>query len=161
MVKRSSAKIKAEISEEVKQINERGDKIPHLAAIIVGHDGASETYVGHKEKACAQVGFKSTLFRFEDDITEDFLLEKVREINMDEDIDGLIVQLPLPKHIDENKVIETIDHKKDVDGFHPINMGRMVIGLPSYLPATPAGIVELIRRYNIETSGKNMCCYRT
>ena len=150
-----SAQIKDEIAQEVDQIKQQGGKIPHLVAILVGHDGASETYVSHKEKACAKVGFKSDVLRFEDSITEKELLDKVDELNKDEDVDGFIVQLPLPDHIDEQKVIEAIDPKKDVDGFHPINMGRMVIGLPAYLSATPAGILEFFKRYNIETEGKN------
>ncbi|MFO7843287.1 MAG: bifunctional methylenetetrahydrofolate dehydrogenase/methenyltetrahydrofolate cyclohydrolase FolD [Bacteroidales bacterium] len=154
--KKISSQIKEEIAREVEQLKEDGGKVPHLAAIIVGHDGASETYVGHKEKACQQVGFNSTVVRFEDDIAEDTLLRKVDELNNNTDIDGIIVQLPLPKHIAEQKVIEAIDPGKDVDGFHPINIGRMVIGLPSYVSATPAGIVELIKRYNIETSGKDV-----
>jgi len=154
--KKISFQIKEEIAQEVEQLKEDGGKIPHLAAIIVGHDGASETYVGHKEKACQQVGFNSTVVRFEDDIAEDTLLRKVDELNNNIDIDGIIVQLPLPKHIAEQKVIEAIEPRKDVDGFHPINIGRMVIGLPSYVSATPAGIVELIKRYNIETSGKDV-----
>jgi len=149
-------KIKEEIALEVEQRLNNNEKIPHLAAIIVGHDGASETYVGHKEKACKQVGFKSTVLRFEDDITEEQLLAQVEKLNNDDDVDGFIVQLPLPKHVDEQKVIEAIDPKKDVDGFHPINVGRMVIGLPAYVSATPAGIMELISRYNIETSGKDV-----
>lgn len=151
-----SAEIKQEIALEVQQMQQRGEKTPHLAAIIVGHDGASETYVGHKEKSCTQVGFSSTVFRFEDTITENELLEAVHKLNNDSEIDGFIIQLPLPKHISEQKVIEAIDPKKDVDGFHPINLGRMVIGLPAYVSATPAGILELIKRYNIETSGKNV-----
>ncbi|MDK2978795.1 MAG: methylenetetrahydrofolate dehydrogenase / methenyltetrahydrofolate cyclohydrolase [Bacteroidales bacterium] len=154
--KKISSQIKEEIAQEVEKIKENEGKIPHLAAIIVGHDGASETYVGHKEKACLQVGFNSTVVRFENDIAEDTLLRKVDELNKNTDIDGIIVQLPLPKHISEQKIIESIDPRKDVDGFHPINIGRMVIGLPSYVSATPAGIVELIKRYNIETSGKDV-----
>lgn len=154
--KKIADEVKQEIADEVEQIKKEGGKIPHLAAIIVGHDGASETYVGHKEKACNQVGFNSTVIRFEDDIAEDTLLRKVDELNKDTDIDGFIVQLPLPKHISEQKIIEAIDPKKDVDGFHPINLGRMVIGLPAYISATPAGILELIKRYNIETSGKDV-----
>jgi len=154
--KKVANQIKQEITEEVEQIREQGGKIPHLAAIIVGHDGASETYVGHKEKACSQVGFNSTVLRFEDDIEEDTILRKVDDLNKDTEIDGFIVQLPLPDHISEQKVIEAIDPKKDVDGFHPVNLGRMVIGLPAYVSATPAGIMELIKRYGIETSGKNV-----
>lgn len=148
--------IKEEIAQEVAAIREAGGKIPHLAAVIVGHDGASETYVGHKEKACKQVGFNSTVLRFEETITEEEMLQQVDNLNNDPDIDGFILQLPLPKHISEQKVIEAIDPKKDVDGFHPINLGRMVIGLPAYISATPAGIMELIKRYNIETSGKDV-----
>jgi methylenetetrahydrofolate dehydrogenase (NADP+) / methenyltetrahydrofolate cyclohydrolase len=153
--KKIAEQIKAEIAEEVKSIISKGGKKPHLAAILVGHDGGSETYVAHKVKDCEEVGFASTLVRFEDDVTEAELLKKVVEINNNPDIDGLIVQLPIPKHISEQKVIETINHKKDVDGFHPINVGRSVIGLPSYISATPDGIMELLRRYKINTSGKN------
>ncbi len=153
--KEISAQIKNEISEEVKNILANGGKQPHLAAILVGNDGASETYVAHKVKACEQVGFKSSLFRFKDDIGEKELFDKIKEINADKDIDGLIVQLPLPEHISEEKVIQLIDPKKDVDGFHPINIGRMTIGLPAYISATPQGIIELIRRNKIETSGKH------
>jgi methylenetetrahydrofolate dehydrogenase (NADP+)/methenyltetrahydrofolate cyclohydrolase len=153
--KKISGEIKAEIAVEVKKIIAEGGKRPHLAAILVGHDGGSETYVAHKVKDCEEVGFTSTLIRFEDDVTESELLKKVAEINENTDIDGLIVQLPLPKHISEQKVIETINHKKDVDGFHPINVGRSVIGLPSYISATPDGIMDLLRRYKINTSGKN------
>ena len=142
------------MAEEVKKIVESGGKRPHLAAILVGHDGGSETYVKNKVIACEQCGFKSTLLRFEDDITEEFLLNEVRKLNEDDDVDGFIVQLPLPKHISEQKVIETIDYRKDVDGFHPINVGRMSIGLPCYISATPLGITDLLARYNIETSGK-------
>ena len=148
-----SAQIKQEIAEEVNQIVAGGGKRPHLAAILVGHDGGSETYVAHKVKACEQCGFKSTLIRFEDDVTEEKLLETIASLNADDDIDGFIVQLPLPKHIHEQKVIEAIDYRKDVDGFHPINVGRMSIGLPCYLSATPAGIIELLRRYEIPTKG--------
>ncbi|MCK4923302.1 MAG: bifunctional methylenetetrahydrofolate dehydrogenase/methenyltetrahydrofolate cyclohydrolase FolD [Bacteroidales bacterium] len=147
--------IKEEIASEVKELVDMGKKRPHLAAILVGHDGGSETYVAHKVKACEQVGFESSLIRFEDNISEDELLKKVQELNNDDSIDGFIVQLPIPDHISENKVIEAIDPSKDVDGFHPVNLGRMVIGLPSYVSATPSGIIELIRRYNIETSGKH------
>lgn len=146
--------IKKEIAEEVSRIVEAGGKRPHLAAILVGHDGGSETYVAAKVKACEVCSFKSSLIRFEDDVTEEELLAKVRELNNDDDVDGFIVQLPLPKHISEDKVIETIDYRKDVDGFHPINVGRMSIGLPCYISATPNGIVELLSRYNIETKGK-------
>jgi len=153
--KETSKQIKEEIAEEVKQIISKGGTQPHLAAILVGSDGASETYVGHKVKACEQVGFKSSLIRFNNDVTEDELINKIKEINIDDDIDGLIVQLPIPKHISEDKIIEAIDPKKDVDGFHPINIGRMTIGLPSFVSATPQGIVDLLQRYNIETSGKH------
>ncbi len=148
-----SAQIKQEIAAEVERIVERGGKRPHLAAVLVGHDGGSETYVAHKVKACEQCGFKSSLIRFEDDVTEARLLETIAELNADADIDGFIVQLPLPAHIHEQKVIEAIDYRKDVDGFHPINVGRMSIGLPCYLSATPAGIIELLRRYEIPTKG--------
>lgn len=150
-----SEQIKAEIAKEVEGIKQRGEKVPHLAAILVGNDGASETYVAHKVKDCEQVGFKSTLVRFDANISEETLINEVKRINADKDIDGLIVQVPLPKHISETKVIETIDPAKDVDGFHPINIGRMVIGLPAYVSATPAGIIELLRRYKIQTAGKN------
>ncbi|MDA3952623.1 MAG: bifunctional methylenetetrahydrofolate dehydrogenase/methenyltetrahydrofolate cyclohydrolase FolD [Bacteroidales bacterium] len=154
--KKIANQIKEEIAIEVQEIKEQGGKTPHLAALIVGHDGASETYVGHKEKACEQVGFNSTVIRYEDDVAEDTLLRKVAELNNDPEIDGFIVQLPMPKHISEQKIIEAIDPKKDVDGFHPVNLGRVVIGLPAYVSATPAGIIELIKRYNIETSGKDV-----
>lgn len=147
--------VKDELAEEVKALRAAGGKTPHLAAILVGNDGGSETYVGHKVKACEQVGFKSTLVRYDNDVTEDELLKKIEELNNDADIDGFIVQLPIPKHINEQKMIEAIDPKKDVDGFHPVNVGRMVIGLPCYVSATPNGILELLRRYEIETSGKH------
>ncbi len=146
--------VKQEIAAEVATMVSNGEKRPHLAAVLVGHDGGSETYVAAKVKACEACGFKSTLIRYESDVTEEQLLQKVRELNDDDDVDGFIVQLPLPKHISEQKVIETIDYRKDVDGFHPINVGRMSIGLPCYISATPNGIMELLRRYNIETSGK-------
>ena len=149
-----AAEIKKEIAAEVNEIIAKGGKRPHLAAILVGHDGGSETYVAHKVRACEECGFTSTLIRYEDDITEETLLAKVEELNNDADVDGFIVQLPLPKHIDEQKVIEAIDYRKDVDGFHPINAGRLSIGLPCYLSATPNGIMELLRRYNIDTKGK-------
>lgn len=152
--KATAAKIKEEIAEEVKQIVAGGGKRPHLAAVLVGHDGGSETYVKNKVIACETCGFKSTLIRFEDDVTEEELLAKVKELNEDDDIDGYIVQLPLPKHIDEQKIIMAIDYRKDVDGFHPINVGRMSIGLPCFISATPLGILTLLRRYGIETSGK-------
>ena len=146
--------VKAEIAEEVKQMLAEGKKRPHLAVIIVGHDGGSETYVAHKVKSCEQVGFTSTRLAFEDTITEAELLAEIDKLNADPDVDGFIVQLPLPKHISEQKVIEAIDYRKDVDGFHPINVGRMSIGLPCYVSATPSGILELLKRYRIETSGK-------
>jgi len=153
--KKIADQIKEEIAAEVEEITRNGGKRPHLATVLVGHDGGSETYVGHKVKACGQVGFESTLIRYEDDVTEEELLNKVDELNNDPEIDGFIVQLPLPSHISENKIIEAIHPSKDVDGFHPINLGRMVIGLPAYVSATPKGIMELIQRYNIETSGKH------
>jgi len=153
--KKTSAEIRGEIKREVEEIRARGGKIPHLAAILVGHDGASETYVAAKERACREVGFDSTVIRLEEDIREEELLDHVRRINDDPRIDGLIVQLPLPSHIDEQKVIETILPDKDVDGFHPVNVGRMVIGLPAFISATPAGILELIRRYEIPTEGRH------
>ena len=153
--KKTAGEMKQEIAAEVKKIKELDGKTPHLAAVLVGHDGGSETYVAYKIKDCEAVGFKSSLVRFEDDVTEEELLAKVIDLNNDDDIDGFIVQLPLPDHISEQKVIEAIDPKKDVDGFHPENVGRMVIGLPSFVSATPFGIVELLKRYNIETSGKN------
>ena len=149
-----AAQIKREIATEVNEIVSNGGKRPHLAAILVGHDGGSETYVAAKVKACEECGFTSTLIRYEADVTEEVLLAKVEELNNDADIDGFIVQLPLPKHIDEQKVTEAIDYRKDVDGFHPVNAGRLAIGLPCFLSATPNGIMELLRRYNIETKGK-------
>ncbi len=152
--KTTAAAIKAEIAEEVKSIVANGGKLPHLAAILVGHDGGSETYVKNKVIACEQCGFKSTLIRFEDDVTEEQLLDEVKKLNEDADVDGFIVQLPLPRHIDEQKVIETIDYHKDVDGFHPVNVGRMAIGLPCFISATPLGILTLLQRYHVETSGK-------
>jgi methylenetetrahydrofolate dehydrogenase (NADP+)/methenyltetrahydrofolate cyclohydrolase len=150
-----SAQIKLEIAEEVRRIIASGGKRPCLAAVLVGHDGGSETYVASKVRTCEEIGFRSALIRYEDDVTETELLNKVVELNQDTDIDGFIVQLPLPKHISEQKVIETIDYRKDVDGFHPINVGRMSIGLPCFVSATPAGILELLKRYDIETSGKH------
>ena len=153
--KKVASEIKKEIAEEVAKLKSEGKKIPHLAAILVGNNGSSETYVANKVRDCEEVGFKSTLIRFNSDIQESVLLGKIAELNNDPDVDGFIVQLPLPRHISENKVIEAIDPQKDADGFHPVNLGRMVVGLPGYLPATPFGIVELIKRYGIETSGKN------
>ncbi|MBP3512468.1 MAG: bifunctional methylenetetrahydrofolate dehydrogenase/methenyltetrahydrofolate cyclohydrolase FolD [Prevotella sp.] len=152
--KATAAKIKEEIAEEVKAIVAAGGKRPHLAAVLVGHDGGSETYVKNKVLACEACGFKSSLIRFEDDITEEELLACVDKLNRDADVDGFIVQLPLPKHIDEQKIIEAIDYRKDVDGFHPINVGRMAIGLPCFISATPLGMLTLMQRYGIETSGK-------
>lgn len=149
--KKTSAEIKAEIAEEVKKM----DRKPHLAAVLVGHDGGSETYVAHKIKSCEEVGFKSSLIRFEDDVTEEELLKTVEKLNNDSDVDGFIVQLPLPKHIDEQKVIEAIDPKKDVDGFHPVNLGKLVAGLDTFVSATPSGIVDLLKRYNVKTAGKH------
>lgn len=153
--KKIASEIKKEIAGEVAKLRTEGKKVPHLAAILVGNNGSSETYVANKVKDCEEVGFKSTLLRFDNDITEEVLLDKIAELNGDDDVDGFIVQLPLPPHISEHKVIEAIDPAKDADGFHPVNLGRMVIGLPGYLPATPFGIVELLKRYKIETSGKN------
>jgi methylenetetrahydrofolate dehydrogenase (NADP+)/methenyltetrahydrofolate cyclohydrolase len=152
--KATATAIKAEIAEEVKNIVANGGKQPHLAAVLVGHDGGSETYVKNKVLACEACGFKSTLIRYEEDITEAELLACVDKLNKDADVDGFIVQLPLPKHIDEQKIIEAIDYRKDVDGFHPINVGRMAIGLPCFISATPLGIITLLKRYGIETSGK-------
>ena len=150
-----AAEIKKQIAAEVAEIVNAGGKRPHLAAILVGHDGGSETYVAHKVKACAECGFESTLIRYESNVTEAELLAKIEELNQNDSIDGFIVQLPLPKHINEQKVIEAVSYKKDVDGFHPINVGRMSIGLPCFVSATPKGIVELLKYYKIETSGKN------
>lgn len=153
--KKTAAEIKAEIAATVADIVAKGGKRPHLAAILVGHDGGSETYVAHKVKACEECGFTSSLIRFEDDITEERLLDEVRRLNDDPDVDGFIVQLPLPRHIDEQRVIETVNPDKDVDGFHPVNVGRLSIGLPGFRSATPAGIIELLRRYRIETRGRH------
>ncbi|MDE6831698.1 MAG: bifunctional methylenetetrahydrofolate dehydrogenase/methenyltetrahydrofolate cyclohydrolase FolD [Muribaculaceae bacterium] len=153
--KKISDDIKKEIALEVEAMIARGEKRPHLAAILVGHDGGSETYVANKVKACEVCGFKSTLIRFEDDIDEQTLLKTISDLNNDADIDGFIVQLPLPKHIDEQRVIEAIDYRKDVDGFHPVNVGRQAIGLPCFHSATPAGIMELLARYEVPVKGKN------
>ncbi len=153
--KLTSKKIKEEIAEEVSEMIKRGEKQAHLAAILVGNDGASETYVAHKVKACEQVGFKSSLIRLENTVNEEVLINKIEELNQNKDIDGFIVQLPLPDHISEDRVIEAIDPKKDVDGFHPVNVGRMTIGLPAFVSATPQGILYLLNRYKIETSGKH------
>ncbi|MBQ6769167.1 MAG: bifunctional methylenetetrahydrofolate dehydrogenase/methenyltetrahydrofolate cyclohydrolase FolD [Prevotella sp.] len=152
--KATATQIKAEIAKEVKEIMAAGGKRPHLAAVLVGHDGGSETYVKNKVLACEQCGFKSTLIRYEADVTEEELLSCVSRLNLDDDVDGFIVQLPLPKHINEQNIIEAIDYRKDVDGFHPINVGRMAIGLPCFISATPLGILTLLKRYNVETSGK-------
>lgn len=154
--KQTASQIRSEIAQEVSAMTSKGERPPHLAAILVGHDGGSETYVAGKVKACAECGFKSTLIRFEDTVTQNELLDKVEELNTNPDIDGFIVQLPLPRHIDEQAVIEAIDPAKDVDGFHPVNVGRMMIGLPTFLPATPAGILELLSRYDIPTKGSEV-----
>ena len=153
--KATKEEIIQEIAIEAKNVYEKIDRKPHLAAILVGNDGASETYVAHKVKACKQANFNSSLIRFDNDISENELIAKIEEINNDDNIDGLIVQLPIPEHISEQKIIEAIDPKKDVDGFHPVNVGRMLIDLPAYISATPAGIMKLFERYNIETSGKH------
>ena len=152
--KATAAAIKAEIAAEVDAMVKAGRKRPHLAAILVGHDGGSETYVKNKVKACEECGFKSTLIRFEEDVTQTELLEKIWQLNGDPDVDGFIVQLPLPKHIDEQLIIRSIDETKDVDGFNPVNVGRMATGLPAFISATPLGILTLLQRYHIETSGK-------
>ncbi|MBD5317557.1 MAG: bifunctional methylenetetrahydrofolate dehydrogenase/methenyltetrahydrofolate cyclohydrolase FolD [Bacteroides sp.] len=152
--KKVAAEVKAEIAREVESMIAEGRKRPHLAAVLVGHDGGSETYVAAKVKACEECGFKSTLIRYESDVTEAELLETIARLNADDDVDGFIVQLPLPRHIDEQRLIEAIDPRKDVDGFHPVNVGRMSIGLPCFVSATPAGIMELLRRYDIDTKGK-------
>ena len=149
-----SEQIKQEIAAEVAERVARGEKRPHLAAILVGHDGGSETYVANKVKACEVCGFTSSLIRFESDVTEETLLAEIDRLNQDADVDGFIVQLPLPRHINEQRIIEAIDYRKDVDGFHPINVGRLSIGLPCFVSATPNGILQLLKRYNIETSGK-------
>jgi methylenetetrahydrofolate dehydrogenase (NADP+)/methenyltetrahydrofolate cyclohydrolase len=150
-----AAQIRKELADEVTKIRKAGGKIPHLAAILAGHDGGSETYVAGKVKSCEEIGFKSTLIRYETDVTEKELLRRVDELNRDADVDGFIVQLPLPAHISEQKVIEAIDFRKDVDGFHPVNVGRMSLGLPCFKSATPSGILELLKRYHIETRGKH------
>lgn len=152
--KATAAEIKKEIAEEVKELVAKGGKRPHLAAILVGHDGGSETYVRNKVKACEECGFKSTLIRHDEDITEEALLKDIQRLNEDDDVDGFIVQLPLPPHISEQRVIEAIDYRKDVDGFHPVNTGRMALGLSCFIPATPLGILTLLKKYKIETSGK-------
>lgn len=153
--KATAAAIKKEIADKVAAMTAEGHRAPHLAAILVGHDGGSETYMASKVKACEECGFRSTLIRFEDDVTEQQLLDTVRQLNEDPDVDGFIVQLPLPRHIDEQKVTEAVDPDKDVDGFHPVNVGRLSIGLPGFVSATPAGIIELLRRYDVPTRGKH------
>ena len=153
--KQTAETIKEEIAAEVQEMKARGAKVPHLAAILVGNDGGSQTYVNNKVLACDRVGFGSTLIRMEDSITEEELLAKIEELNPDANVDGIIVQLPLPKHIDTEKVLEAVDPSKDVDGFHPTNVGRMVAGLKAFLPATPYGILQLLERYQIETKGKH------
>ncbi|MVN91328.1 bifunctional 5,10-methylenetetrahydrofolate dehydrogenase/5,10-methenyltetrahydrofolate cyclohydrolase [Mucilaginibacter aquatilis] len=150
-----SEKLKVEIAEKAAEYLQRSGRKPHLVAVLVGHDGGSETYVASKMKNCEKVGFKSSLVRYEDNVTEEELLQKVAELNADADIDGIIVQLPLPKHIDPEKVTERIDHRKDVDGFHPVNLGRMQRNLPSFIPATPYGITLMLKEYGIETAGKH------
>ncbi|MEX2371769.1 MAG: tetrahydrofolate dehydrogenase/cyclohydrolase catalytic domain-containing protein [Bacteroidales bacterium] len=153
--KATAKTIKEEIAREVKELVKQGNRAPHLAAVLVGHDGGSETYVAFKIKDCEEVGFTSSMVRYEDDVTEEELLNRIAMLNADTELDGFIVQLPLPEHISEQKIIEAIDPSKDVDGFHPVNVGKTVIGLPAFVSATPYGIVELLKRYNIETSGKN------
>ena len=153
--KATSAEIKAEIAQEVAQRLREGKPAPHLVAILVGHDGGSETYVASKIKTCSELGFRSTLIRFEEDVTEARLLETIERLNHDDDVHGFIVQLPLPKHINEQRIIEAVDPRKDVDGFHPINVGRMSIGLPCFVSATPQGIIELLKRYKVDTQGKH------
>ncbi len=151
--KQTADDIKREIAAEVEEMVAQGKRRPHLAAILVGHDGGSETYVANKVKACEACGFRSTLIRYEDDVTEEKLLETISRLNEDPEVDGFIVQLPLPRHISEQKIIEAIDYRKDVDGFHPVNVGRMSIGLPCFVSATPSGIMELLKRYGVETRG--------
>ncbi|MDR2927470.1 MAG: bifunctional 5,10-methylene-tetrahydrofolate dehydrogenase/5,10-methylene-tetrahydrofolate cyclohydrolase [Cytophagaceae bacterium] len=153
--KATSQTIKQEIADEVKHIIANGGKRPHLAAVLVGNDGGSESYVASKVKACEEVGFNSSLVRFNSDVTENELLACVQKLNVDSDIDGFIVQLPLPAHISEEKITEAIDPRKDVDGFHPVNLGKMILGMPCFISATPQGIMELLKRYNIETKGKH------
>lgn len=150
-----AARLKEEIAAEVKSMVDAGERPPHLVAVIVGHDGGSEAYVANKEKNCLAVGFKSTNLRFDESITEEELLTEVKKLNEDDEVDGIIIQLPLPRHIDAQKINEALDYHKDVDGFHPINVGRMALGLPAFRPATPSGIIELLRRYDIPTKGKH------
>lgn len=154
--KKISNDIKEEIAVEVAQMKERGEKVPHLAAILVGNDGASLTYVGSKVRSCEKIGFESTLIHLPEETTEEELLEKVKELNANPDIDGYIVQLPLPKHINEEKVLMAVDPEKDVDGFHPVNFGKMALDMESFIPATPFGIMELLKRYKVDTEGKNV-----
>ncbi|MFJ1262901.1 bifunctional methylenetetrahydrofolate dehydrogenase/methenyltetrahydrofolate cyclohydrolase FolD [Capnocytophaga canis] len=154
--KKTSEQIKQEIAEEVKQIKAKGGKVPHLAAILVGNDGASLTYVGSKVKACEQVGFESTLITLPAEITEVELLQKINELNKNPEIDGYIVQLPLPKHIDSQKILLAVDPEKDVDGFHPANFGKIALDMEAFISATPFGIMELLKRYNVETKGKHV-----
>lgn len=153
--KKTAAEIKEEVAEEIKNVKAKGGKIPHLVAVLVGNNGASVTYVNAKIAACEKVGMQSSIVRLNDTVTESELLDKVEELNQNEDVDGFIVQLPLPKHVSDKKVTEAIDPKKDVDGFHPWNIGKMMLNLPTFLPATPYGILQLIERYNIETNGKH------
>ena len=153
--KKISAEIKEEIAQEVEKLKQAGGKTPHLAAVLVGHDGGSETYVAHKVKACEQVGFESSLIRFEDDVTEAELLAKIDELNNNDDIDGFIIQLPLPRQINTQKVLMAVDPNKDVDGFHPMNFGKMALDMSTFIPATPFGILELLDRYEVETDGKH------
>jgi methylenetetrahydrofolate dehydrogenase (NADP+)/methenyltetrahydrofolate cyclohydrolase len=153
--KAAAAEIKIELREAVQKRKEEGKKIPHLAAVLVGNDGGSMTYVNAKVKACNEIGFESTLIRYDESVTEEVLLGKIKSLNEDKSVDGFIVQLPLPKHINELNVTQAIDPRKDVDGFHPINLGNMVLNIPGFLPATPAGIVELLKRNNVETEGKS------
>ncbi len=153
--KATARAIKQEIKSDVESLVSAGNRPPHLVAVLVGHDGGSETYVAYKIRDCEEVGFKSTLVRFEDDVDQKILVDKIQELNMDEELDGFIVQLPLPDQINEQEIIEAIDPAKDVDGFHPINVGRTVIGIPAFISATPFGIIELLKRYRIETSGKH------
>lgn len=153
--KKTAAEIKQEIAAEVAEMTAQGLREPHLVAILVGHDGGSETYVANKVKACGECGFKSTLIRFEDDVTQERLLEEIHKLNEDPEVDGFIVQLPLPRHIDEQAVIREVSPAKDVDGFHPVNVGCMSVGLPCFLPATPAGIMQLLKRYGVPTKGKH------
>jgi methylenetetrahydrofolate dehydrogenase (NADP+)/methenyltetrahydrofolate cyclohydrolase len=152
--KKTASQIKKEIADEVLRLKKEGGKVPHLAAILVGNEGSSQTYMANKVKDCEEVGFRSSLYKYDENVSESVLLAKIKELNNDDDVDGFIVQLPLPAHIDERRVIESIDPAKDADGFHPVNIGKMVIGLVGFLPATPFGIIELIKRYKIETAGK-------